>query len=163
VVYTEVTGNAGCAGDQAESAECFGCILLKAAGLTKAILQACVIVVDGAQVVDGGLECVVELDEETKCGCGEIDGHASGDYVVEEITRSEGDAVGTEQILFKAGEMGEPEGEAGVVAKRAQVADVIGETLMFEDEGAQSDGARGTGGVGDGFKGRAIGPGKCDR
>ena len=51
--------------------------------------------------------------------------------------------VGAEQVFFEARELGQAEGEAGVVTQRAEIAEVVGEALVFEGQGAELSGACG--------------------
>jgi hypothetical protein len=47
-------------------------------------------------------------------------------------------------VFPEARELGQSEGESGVVAERAEVAEVVGNALTFEQQRAQPAGALGT-------------------
>ena len=50
---------------------------------------------------------------------GRSSGHSAGQYVIQQVTRSESDDVGAQQVFFQARELREPKREARVIAQSA--------------------------------------------
>ena len=68
-------------------------------------------------------------------------------------------AVQPQPVFLEAHELGKAEGQRGVVAERAQIAEVVGDALALQHQGAQQEGARRRADAAGGLDGAGIGPG----
>ena len=71
----------------------------------------------------------------------EIDAHPTGHHEIQQIALSERACRGAQPVLLEPRELGETEGEARVVAERAEVAEVIGDAFS-SSASARSQAAR---------------------
>ncbi len=112
------------------------------AGAGKAVAQPGVLLVDAVQLRQFSLEFV----EAARQGIGtrrrEVDARPARHHEIEQVALAEGRLGRAQQPLLQAQELREPEGEARVVAERAEVAEVVGDALELERERPQPRGAR---------------------
>src|ERR1017187_1563110 len=162
VVGAKIVGDAGGARGEADGSELEGQVAAEMARFAEAVLQTAVVVVDGAEA--GGLvvQYSIEVHKVGVRGLRQVGCDSTGDYGIEEVACSEGLNVGAEEVFLEARELGQAEGEAGVVAERAQVAEVVGEAFVLEGEGAEVGGSHGARGGGDRFERGAVRPREGD-
>src|SRR5450755_3353315 len=117
MVGAEVASDSGGTGGEANGSELQRAFVGEDAGFAETVLQAAVLLVDGLQFDDFVVERAVEVDEVGVCCLGKVAGDSAGDYGFEKVACSEGFHVGAQQVFFEARELGEAEGESGVVAE----------------------------------------------
>jgi hypothetical protein len=162
VVDPEVMGDAGGACGEADSTELPGLAEGEAPGFAEAVLQAAMLVVDSAEASDFVVEGAVKAHQMRVGGLGQVSRDAAGENVIEKVACSERFQVGSEKVFLETRELCEPPGEAGVVAESAEVAEMIGEALVLEGEGAEVNRPRGALNLHDGFESGTVGPGEGD-
>ena len=92
-------------------------------------------------------------------GRGEVVARAARHDQVEQVALSERLLGCAQQVLLQARELREPEGEPGIVAKRAEIAEVIGDAFEFQRQRTQPGRARWHRDPRHAFECLAIGPG----
>ena len=108
------------------------------AGADEAIAHAGVLVVDLAQPVATSTPMASDALRERAAGVRrEIAARAAGHHEIHQIALARGPFGRAQQLLLEPGELRQPEGESGIVAERAEIAQMIGEALELERKRAQ--------------------------
>ena len=92
-------------------------------------------------------------------GASTFDGDAAGHDAVHHEAVAEDLGVQPQPVLLEAHELGEAEGQGGIVAERAEVAEVVGDALALQHQRPQQEGARRRRDAAGRLDGRGIGPG----
>ena len=107
------------------------------AGTRESIPQAGVLFVDAAQHGDFIGELNHALIQPCGAGRSEVVARAARHDQVEQVALSERLLRCAQQVLLQARELREPEGEPGIIAKRAEVAEVVGDALELQRQRTQ--------------------------
>src|SRR5688572_13731130 len=122
---------------QPDDAELRGYLRRQAPAVDAAVLQPGVVVVDGAQR-NQLLFQALRLDQNfLGRRTFKIYRDPPWYYPVHEVAVAEKLAVGPQQVFLEARELRQPEGQAAIVAEVAEVAEVVGDALALEQQGAQ--------------------------
>ncbi len=114
----------------------------RAAG-PESVLQPRVLVIDVADDPDLAFQCRAFFADPRRMFGRQVARDAARYHVVHGQPVAEGDEVGAQHVLLQSRKLRQAEREAAVVAKVAQVAQVVGEALAFQRERAQPCGAGG--------------------
>ena len=112
------------------------------AGADGAVLQRGGIVVELDQLGEAAADVGEEAADAALAGPVEVGRNAAGDDLVHHQAVAEAPVGGPQHALAQDAAMGVEQREGGVVADRADVAEVVGEALQLGHQGAQPDGAR---------------------
>ncbi len=133
------------------------------AGGDEAVLQTGVFVVDLAQrdqLAHGRIALPAQPIEHRAVG---IATHATGDHAVHHQAVAEGLQRQPLPVFAQARELGQPETQRGIVAERAEVAEVIRDPFALEQQRTQPMRPRWDRTGGRGLEGHAVGPGTGHR
>ena len=115
---------------------------LQNAGSDRAVLQRRGVVIEGDQGWKPVAHDRDEVAETAMIGQAEIDRHTPGGHGIHHQAMAERRGAGAQNLFAQYAAMGVHQSERGVVTDRADVAQMVGETLQLGHEGAQPVGAR---------------------
>ena len=99
-------------------------------------------VVELAQFLHRGFDGAALLDDRGQRGNVRIDGHAAGHDAVHHEAVAEQAGVLPHPVFLEAEKLGQAEGEGGIIAQRAEIAQMVGDALAFQQQRAHGKRAR---------------------
>ena len=159
LIDAQVLGDAAGTCGHAGQAQTQRQLALHATGGHEAVLQAGVFIVDAAQRAHLALDGIALRTHASGCRCIEIESHATGHHRVHHEAVAEQVARKALPVLAQPRELGQSEGQRGVVAQGAEVTQMVGDALAFEQQRTQPGRTHGHNNAGSRLQRHAVSPG----
>ena len=119
-----------------EFAEPLGELRHDAPGRQEAVLESGVLVVNGLELPHFAADHITLVKDFAASRIVKVDGDAAGNDAVHQQAMAEQLRVEPNPVFLEAHELHQAEGQSNVVAKIAEVAEMIGDALAFEQQRA---------------------------
>ncbi len=128
-------------------------------GTDETILQPGMFVVDAAQDAHLFLQHVAFLLDDVLALDLEVHGDPARHDLIHQVAMTEQRGVVAQHLFLEYPELGETERQCDVIAQIAEIAQMIGDTFAFQQQGSHPQGAAGRCYVGNAFCRHGVGPG----